>query len=403
MRGDIDLRKIDLKKVRLSRPTLFLVITGLVVAGALAFTWYRLHHPPRPWLMRWKLDRYLKKQSHGAGFKVDFPFPSKTDMAKPAKTDAASAGPLKGSRTGKDFETLREEYLSQKTAAVVLERTVMRGENEAKASRARLDSLAKELAEAQAATDAAKTSQIQSNAVTLNAQLARLQKTTARRSELKTQEDALVPVVEDLWDFQRAFRAETGAAEGTGGATLARARTELVQGIEQKLNNAGSYEAMYQGIGQELFVAQRLLKSGRSEHRRQGVITALAASRQALDDAMNGYVAARICEGYILPHLDLATDKNQRSTFHEENLLGQAADIFRRNNEFHNVVRTYQIYLDGVKNPQRADWARSQIAMTYEQAGLAKEAIAAIRTIQDTNTYSRFIRRLPRLQQGAGR
>jgi hypothetical protein len=131
------------------------------------------------------------------------------------------------------------------------------------------------------------------------------------------------------------------------------------------------------------------------------VTVAFTAARHALSYAMNGFVAARICEGYILPNMDLAIDPNRRSTFSERNFITQCADLFERNNEFNNVVHTYELYLARTKNSQQADWARSQMAMAYEQGGDPKQAIATIREIKDTNSYSRLFRRIPRLQQDA--
>src|SRR5205085_7095269 len=172
------------------------------------------------------------------------------------------------------------------------------------------------------------------------------------------------------------------------------------QESEQKLSTAASYDAMYKIIGQELFVASGLLASGNPEHRRQGVLTSLSASRHASTYAVNGAVAARICEGYVLPNLDLANDTNRRSTFNEDNLLRQCANIFERNYEFNNVVRTYEIFLSGVKNADRADWARSQIGQAYEQAGDSKHALQAYRQIQNTNNYRNiFVRAVPRLEK----
>src|SRR5204863_5445761 len=140
MKGDIDLRDIKLKKPKLSRRSLVAIATLAVSTAACIVTWRYLTHPPRPWLVRWKLDRYLKKESHASNFKVDFAFPPKSEMAKP-KTTAAEA-PLKvGSRTGKTFEALREEYLSQKTAAVALERIVVRSESQLKEATAQLNAL----------------------------------------------------------------------------------------------------------------------------------------------------------------------------------------------------------------------------------------------------------------------
>jgi hypothetical protein len=240
---------------------------------------------------------------------------------------------------------------------------------------------------------------VESNITALRAEIANLEKTVARRPEVEAKETALAPMVDDLWEFQRAFAVETSGSASGSAAALAKARAQLVAGTTKKLNEASSYEAMYHAIGQELFVAKRLLESGNREHRREGVNIALTAARHALNFVVNGRVAARICEGYVLPNLDLATDRNPRSTFNEENLLNQCAEFFRRNEEPNNVIRTYELYVASAKNPQRADWARSQIAMAYEQAGDPKNALAAIREIKDTNGFRFLMRRIPRLEQ----
>lgn len=398
MRGDATPRDSKGKKLPLSRRALWIMgLVALAILGG-SLAWRHINNPPRPWLVRWKLDRYLKKQAHTGNFKVDFPFPSKAEMAAPVKS-AARAELAKGSRTGKDFDTLRDEYLALKTAAVQLEQNIVRGEVRIRENTAKLDLLTKQITDGQTSGDAAtNVSTLETNATTMRAQIAAAQKLTARRPELESKEQTLAPIVDDLWDFQRNWAPENAAGASD---TLAKARAEFVRSIELKLENASSYEAMYSAIGQELFVAKRLLESGNPAHRRMGVTVAFAAGHHALDYAMNGNVATRICEGYILPNIDLATDTNRRSAFNEEGFVNECAALFRRNNEFNNVVRTYEMYLKKAKNQSRADWARSQIAAAHEQGGNLKEAIAAIRQIQDTNTYSRLIRRIPRLQQDA--
>jgi hypothetical protein len=389
MKGDIDLRDIKLKKPKLSRRSLIAIATLVFTTVACIAAWRYLTHPPRPWLVRWKLDRYLKKEAHTGNFKVDFAFPPKSEMAKP-KTAPAEA-PLKvGSRTGKTFDALREEYLSQKTAAVTLERMVVRNETQLKESMAQLDALSKQSA---ADTNA-------SNAEALRARIATLQQAPSRRPEFREKEQALAPIEDDLWEFQRSFAQDAAASQTPGNAALAKTRAAFSDESERKVASAPSYDGMYKAIGQELFVAKGLLASGNPEHRRQGVLTALSASRHASAYAMNGAVAARICEGYVLPNLDLANDTNRRSTFNEENLLRQCADIFERNYEFNNVVRTYQIFLDGVKNADRADWARFQIGQAYEQANKPQLAIQTYRQILNTNNYRNvFSRTVPRLEK----
>jgi hypothetical protein len=398
MKGDIDLREIKLEKLRLSRRNLMMLAVAIVALLACALTWRYVTHPPRAWLVRWKLDRYLKKQAHTGNFKVDFAFPSKAEMAKPSISVVESA-PKVGSRTGKTFDALREEYLSQKTAAVALERIIVRSETELKESAARLDALSKQVANAVSETNLPN---VQSNVSTLQGRIESLRKAPSRRPEWREKEQAITPIEEDLWEFQRLFTEEAAVSQNAGNAALAKARAQFTDESEKKLTSASSYDAMYKAIGQELFVAKGLLASGNPEHRKQGVLLALAASRHATAHAVNGAVAGRICEGYVLPNLDLANDANRRSPFNEENLLRQCADIFERNYEFNNVVRTYQIFLDGVgaKNADRADWARSQIGQAHEQAGDAKQALQAYREIRNTNNYRNiFFRTVPRLEK----
>ena len=394
MKGDIDLREINLK-MRFSPRTLWTLGAVVVLAGLAALAWYRVSHPPKAWLVRWRVDRYLKKEAHTSNFKVDFPFPSKAEMTKPVPTETPAAP--KGARTGKSFEELREEYLTLKTATLVLDREITGSEKQLQEATAELAALTKQLDEA--LPDATNTAEWRTSAEVQRLRVPGLQKAVARRVEVTAKNEALAPIENDLWDFQRLLSSEAADSATGGTAALAKARNQLMAETEASLNTAGSYDAMYRTIGQELFVARHLLESGQPDHRRQGVALALNASQQAANHAMNGGLAARICEGYVLPHLDLATDTNRRSPFNEENLLGQCTDIFRRNYEFNNVVRVYEMYLETVKSAPRADWARSQIAMAYEQSNEPKKALAALREIRDTNMYRGTLRAIPRLER----
>ena len=394
MKGDIDLRDIQWSKLGLSRRSWTLLISGVVLLAALAVGWRYLTHSSRPWLVRWKLDRYLKKESHAANFRADFPFPSRAEMAKPKDQSTGTKIPT-GARTGKTFEVLREEYLAQKTAAVTVERVVVRAERELKEGTEQLDALTKQLA-----AGGTEISGLESNVTMLREKLTALRQAPSRRAEWQEKEQTLAPVEEDLWWFQKKFAAETALSDASTLAALATARAQFTDDAERQLRNATSYDAMYKTIGQELFVAQGLLDSGNPEHRRQGVTAALGAARHAAEYAVNGGVAARIVEGYVLPHLDLANDANRRSPFHEENLLGQCAGIFQRNFEFQNVVRTYEIYLAGAKTPARADWARERIGNAYENAGDLKSALQAYREIRNTNDFRNlFQRQIPRIER----
>jgi tetratricopeptide (TPR) repeat protein len=240
---------------------------------------------------------------------------------------------------------------------------------------------------------------LESNAATLRLRVADLQKKSASREELQARETSLAPVVSDLWDIQRAWQAEAEASGAVSSAEFAKSRDQFAAELRQKFEKAGSYAAMYQLIGQELWVARQLLDSVNPEYIRAGMTFALSASRHALSEAQNGWVAARICDGYLLPHLDMADDTNRRSRFNRDNLLTECADIFRRNEEFGGVVRTYQVALAAAGTPQKADTARAQISMAYEQAGDFKQALHYLREIKETNDFRWAMRRAPRLEQ----
>jgi hypothetical protein len=63
------------------------------------------------------------------------------------------------------------------------------------------------------------------------------------------------------------------------------------------------------------------------------------------------------------------------------------------------VVRNYELLLNQSSTPQRADWARSQLAFAHEAAGDYKQALANLRAIQATNDYRWAMRMIPRLEE----
>lgn len=338
------------------RTLLLAVVVVLLAAGAFATWRHYASHPPG-WLTRWRVQRFLKDEAHSGNFKVaDFAFPSKAEMAKKPVTANVNNAPGKGNPNATEYEALREEYFTLKTAAVILDRKLVQA-----------GAGSKEAADA--------------------------------RTELAAKETALAPVVEALWKHQRAFTAEAEAEAASGSAVFANARNQFSAGLREQFQKAQTYAEMYQLVGQELWVASRLLDAANPEYARAGLSLALSASKHAQGEAQNAWLAARICEGYVLPHLALADDANRRSPFNRDNLLNECADLFRRNSEYDGVIRTYKKALAQAGTPARADSARAQISRAYEQAGDFKQALHYLREIKDTNDYRWVIRSIPRLEQ----
>jgi hypothetical protein len=334
MEATAKLKRLGTEPLRLPSLRAFLwLLAVLVLLAAVWVAWNSLEK--QPFMARWKVERFLKKESHTRDFKIAFNFPSREEMAKASQSIVESG--QKEQTPSKDFETLRQEYFKLKLSAL----------------------------------------------------------RTRRRSILEENEAALVPITRDLWAYQRTWMAETSPADDE----LARSRNELTSTVRQKLSEANSYSEIYRLIGQELWVADGLLGSKNLEHRKALVSLALDAARNALNDAQNGWVAARICEGYILPNLSMATGNSRRSTVNSDNLLLECADIFRKNNETEHVVEIYNRMAVSAKSSQRADWARAQIAIVYEQAGNAKEAVRYMRQIQNPNDYRGLMRRMASLER----
>ncbi len=369
---------------------LVLVAVVVVVAGFVLWNW--LAGPREPWRVRWSVQRYLKKQARTGDFKVEFTFPSKAEMAQaPAKPGR----PAKRAMSAKDFETLLDEYYALKGAALVLEREMANSAVQLPKLKAQVDELARQIADGTTANQLELAAELSA----LRDQMAAWQKKAAAQPDLEAKEAALAPIVSALWDYHRARLAEKQTPEALNASSSAADLAKLKTDTRQKLSEAGSYSEMYKLIGQETWVASQLLDSANPAHRRAGVNLAMDAARQAMAEPQNGWVAARICEGYVLPNLDLADDLNPRSPFHADTLLTACADIFRGNNEFDNVVRTYQIFLARGQSATRTDWARAQIAMAYDSANDPKHALQYIRKIQATNNFSWLVRNVPRLEQ----
>ena len=380
-----------------------LKVTGavLLVVVGVGGLWHYWTHPLRPWMVRWQVSHYLQQHSIIGDFAIPFPFPSKAELAKAppkVKAKAKEAAAPKGKRTHKDFDTLAKEYIELKIATLALEREIPESEKAIEIWKPRLERFTTELAKTKAA-GATNLTVREAQVASLRKRLEGFEKTAASRPALQAKQEALEPIAGDLWDFQRAWAAEWQPVEMAGNEALAKALAQLAADARLKIRQATSYEVIYKHIGQHLWVAERLLNGANPQYQRLGLSLALEASHYAMDEAQNGWLAARIVEGYVWPHRAVANDLNRRSPFNLENLLNECGNIFRGNDEFESTVRNYQILLASASSPQGADQARVQLSMAYEQNGDLKEALHYLRQVKDTNSFSWVLRRIPRLEQ----
>ena len=331
------------------------VVAGLVLLAAGAVVrWQFFSEPPRPWVVRWRIARYLKEQTGKKDFQTAFNFPSKAAMAKAASGLGSQTNALiqTGPITRKGFNALSAEYLDRVKEVIVLRRQLTEGQQN-------LEELQSRLAQENTGAGPASTTNtpaVPSNILALRTRVAALEKDlAARQQELARKEESLAPLVSDLWAFQRAWIVQQQVDEVVHASAVTAAWNQMEQDIRQGLNEAMTWAAMYELIGQQLWVADRLFASANVQHRRLAMTIILHVGRDALNEAQNGWLAARICEGYIWSHLDVADDTNRRAALNLENLLTECANVFRREGEPENVLRTYHLLLARASNPQRAD------------------------------------------------
>lgn len=150
--------------------------------------------------------------------------------------------------------------------------------------------------------------------------------------------------------------------------------------FKTKQKEAMTYEAIYRFIGEELWVAEQMLAHTNSAMQQAGIILAGEAAHYAMDDAENGWLAARICEAYLWPSLDII-EKVEKPVTSVDNLLLICESAFRANDEAPSLVRNYEYIIR--KSPKRADLARYRLALLHEQNQEWAKALQALESIKD--------------------
>lgn len=214
-------------------------------------------------------------------------------------------------------------------------------------------------------------------------------------SRLKKQEQARLEFAK-LSSNYPALKREWNTKQrelASGKAETASERTKLAQAIHQRIREANSWEVLYKALGQELWVADQFLASSNLSLRLAGLELADQARDDALTDAENAWLAARICEGFVLPNLGLADDP-AKPALNRDRLLASASQTFRSADENNNVIRTAQQIISQSANPKRADKARLQLARFLEQQGDYQGALAQYHSLQSSNSLALVSKRI---------
>lgn len=194
---------------------------------------------------------------------------------------------------------------------------------------------------------------------------------------------------------------DTADASSAAGDQKKRRRQASQQNLHaryfrQKQDVAGTYKEVYKLIGQELKVAETLVANSDPAQKEAGLVLMADASRFANDPAGDPWLSARICEGYLWKHLDLA-EGFSRSPVSAERLLSLCESAFREAGETNNVVRNYKLLIAKSQGTQ-VDITRFRLARVLEDQGEYKEALDYLKQMTNTNKNG-WVQRVAALEQ----
>jgi hypothetical protein len=167
---------------------------------------------------------------------------------------------------------------------------------------------------------------------------------------------------------------------------------EIARDFSRHVSEANDYKSIYRLIGENLAGVDQLLAAHDPEQTKSALVLAVEATRAALDPAKNGWLAARIAEGYLWPNLDDAptSDKN---ALDPAGLLDLSEEAFKAADEMDNLIRNYRLLIVRSARPAKADKLRVHLAKLLEDAERFPDALRVLHEVNETNSTA-FVRRL---------
>jgi hypothetical protein len=218
-------------------------------------------------------------------------------------------------------------------------------------------------------------------------------KQTLADNKMKTyrdQQKVIGPLQTEVANLRKDVTAKTKDAVA--------AQSEFGATFKKKYDESKTYSQMYVLLGQQLSVADDLLENPDMQMKRMGLAVASQAANYCMDPIENLWLASRIAEAYLLFNIDLADDQSLRGTISPDNLFRQCGNIFRTADEGENLIRVLETAAKRSTNDKSGDLARYMLAREYENMGKLHEALAALKSIRQTNSYDRALRRIGYLE-----
>jgi hypothetical protein len=231
---------------------------------------------------------------------------------------------------------------------------------------------------------------LRSNALTLEQRTIQL-RAEIRAAEAETRSERRAELAGELDLAERQWELARVAAARKQ-EELSRQEDSYIRAMRDAVSAARSYEAIYRIVGQQLATADRLLGETEPARRRMGLKMAREACGHVMSGAVDGWLAARICEAYFWPNLDIV-DRDDRL-----DLLERSRRVFFDTDETNSVLKNYSLLMSNAPNARSADQFRVQLADWLEEKGNVKFAADVLNEIRDAEVLASAHERITRVR-----
>ncbi len=222
---------------------------------------------------------------------------------------------------------------------------------------------------------------------------AQLEAERAAQKQRRASFEGELQELERTWELARVEAAQKGEE-------LSNQEDAYIRSVREQVARVQSYEALYRLIGQQLATADRLLAETNISRRRMGLKMAREACGHAHSGSVDIWLAARICEAYFWPNLDVA-DTTPGSRERALELLETSRRVFFDTYETNHVLKNYDLLMAHAPAPGAADTFRVQLADWLEERGNVKYAAEILDEIRDPQVLASAQERIARVRERA--
>jgi hypothetical protein len=165
------------------------------------------------------------------------------------------------------------------------------------------------------------------------------------------------------------------------------------QTLKAQFDNAADYKVIYRAIGEDLCAADKLINHPDALQQAKGLQLVREICLAAQDTAVDGWLAARIVEGYLLSSLSKVDAQAQ------DKYIQFANQVYAAANEKNKQIDLYKMILANGSVKKREDVFRLRLADLLAARGDYQEALLYFRQITDGKLTPNARQRIAAMEQ----